>query len=119
MSKTKRYLYWVVYILLLLAGMGISYFDILPIVTTSIFLLGLFWIWTGISLIMQMNPHYAQQYCRREQFIFSATSIGLGVSWTIISCTEYSNQVLPMIIVSLPFLLPDLIMFIKRKRIER
>lgn len=112
-ENIKRLLYWGVYIFLLLVGMAIRWFDILPIVTTSIFLLGLYWMWTGISLLIRINPHYAQKHDRKTQLVFSAASISLGIVWVVMSFSTYSSRAFPMLVVSVPFLIP--ILFIRNR----
>ena len=80
------------------------------------FLFGLMWIWTGLSLICRINPYYAQKYERRHQFLFDISSVGMGISWNIISLTHLSNQAIPMILISSPFLISDLIIFLRYKK---
>lgn len=113
-QRGKKFIYWVVYFLLLPISFILAH--ILPIKTASVFLFGLMWIWRGLSLFCSVNPYYAQAYDRRQQLIFAITSVGLGVAWCAISFTPLSSQAAPIIIISLPFLIPDLILFFRHKR---
>lgn len=112
----KKTIYWCVYVLLLLSSIYIKISNILPVKSTTIFLFGLMWIWTGLSLICRINPYYAQKYERRHQFLFAISSVGMGISWNIISLTHLSNQAIPMILISSPFLISDLIIFLRYKK---
>ena len=62
------------------------------------------------------NPYHAQKYERRHQFLFAISSVGMGISWNIISLTHLSNQAIPMILISSPFLISDLIIFLRYKK---
>ena len=115
-SNAKKVIYWSIYILLLFSGIALKMMNLLPIKATVIFLFGLMWIWTGVSLACRLNPYYAQNCARNSQLVFAVTSIGLGMAWLIISLTDLSSQAIPMILISTPFLVPDLIMFLRNKR---
>ncbi len=117
-SRGKKIIYWIVYILLLLGGMAAKIWNILPIKTTSIFLFGLMWLWTGISLAYGANPYYAQKYERRSQLVFAMSSVGLGIGWTLISLTSLSAQAIPMVLISAPFVFLDMIMFCRNKTLK-
>lgn len=112
----KKLIYWSIYTLLMLSGIVLKTANVLPIKATTIFLFGLMWIWTGVSLACGLNPYYAQNYARNSQLVFAVTSLGLGVTWFIISLTDLSAQAIPMILVSTPFLVPNLIMFLRSKK---
>ena len=112
----KKVIYWCVYVILLLSGICIKISNIIPVKNTTIFLFGLMWIWTGLSLICRINPYYAQKYERRYQFLFAVFSVGIGISWNIISLTYLSNQAIPMILISMPFLIADFILFLRYKK---
>ena len=113
--RLNPFLYWSVYLFLMLIGILLRRYHILPIKNTSIFLLGLMWIWTGLSLFGSINPYFAQKYGRKQQLVFAAASVGLGVAWSIVSLSPLSNQALPMAIISLPFLIADFILFLRRR----
>lgn len=104
-ATTKKLIYWIGYLLLLAAGICLSASKILPICNTAIFLLGLYWLWNAITLYLHWNPAFAQKYPRRAQLGFAAASTGLGIVWIIISFFALSNEALPMILVSLPFVI--------------
>ena len=106
MSATaKKFIYWIGYLLLLAVGIWLSASKILSISNTAIFLLGLYWIWNAITLYLRWNPAFAQKYPRRAQLGFAAASAGLGIAWVAISFFALSNEALPMILVSLPFVI--------------
>lgn len=115
-NATKKAIYISIYILLILGGIALKLTNSLPIKTTAIFLLGLGWIWIGISLACGLNPYYAQKYARNSQLVFAITSLGLGVAWSIISCTDLSTKAIPMILVSTPFVISVLIMVLRSKK---
>lgn len=111
----KKIIYWSVYIILLIGGMGLSLFEVFLLENTVIFLFGLMWIWIGISLILKVNPYFGQKYKRKYQILFSVTVIGLGIAWDIVSLMPLSKEGIPMIFVSMLFLILCLwIVFFKR-----
>lgn len=109
----KKIVYWCIYFILLIGGMVVS-FKVLLLENTTIFLLGLIWIWTGTSLILKQNPYYGQKYSRKYQILLSISAIGLGIVWSIISFISLSNETVPMIFVSLPFVLFDFWIFLHK-----
>ena len=104
-ATTKKCIYWIGYLLLLAVGVWPSASRILPVCNTAIFLLGLYWLWNGITLYLRCNPASEQKYPRRAQLGFAAASAGLGITWIAISFFALSNEALPMILVSLPFVI--------------
>ena len=104
-ATAKERIYWIGYLLLIAIGVWLSASKILPICNTLIFLLGLYWIWNAITLYLRWNPAFAQKYPRRAQLGFAAASVGLGIAWIAISFFPLSNEALPMILVSLPFVI--------------
>lgn len=110
-DNTRKLIYWSVYGIFMAVGFVLSIFRILPVKNAVIFLLGLMWLWNGISLILKVNPQYAQIYERKDQLVISATTIGLGVSWSVLSCTSLSNQAMPVILVSVFFLIPNFLIY--------
>lgn len=101
----KKWTYWGVYFILIVGGAVMSVFKILLIMNTAVFLLGLMWVWNGFSLLLKVNPYYAQQYGRKSQLGVAAAFCVLGVVWIGISFTALSNRALPMIFVSVPFII--------------
>ena len=93
-TKAKKLIYWIGYLLLAAVGLWLSAARILPICNTTIFLFGIYWLW---------NPVFAAKDPRRAQLGYAAASAGLGISWIIISFFALSNEALPMLLVSLPF----------------
>ena len=104
-ATTKKLIYWIGYLLLLAVGVWLSASKILSICNTTIFLLGLYWLWNAITLYLGWNPAFAQKYPRRALLGFAAAFAGLGIAWIAISFFTLSNEALPMILVSLPFLI--------------
>ena len=113
-KKPKQAIYWLGYFVILLAGMYLSRYQIISVQNTSIFLFGLMWIWTGSTVIFHVNPYYAQNYTRKYQLIIALSCLGLGVSWVIISLNKLSNQGIPILLISAPFLLIDLWVFLHK-----
>lgn len=79
-QRYKKLIYWCIYMLLMFTGIGLRWYYILPIKNTAIFLFGFMWTWTGLSLLVKINPYFAQEYKRRHQLVFAATTMGLGVA---------------------------------------
>lgn len=104
--NTKKLIYWTVYGIFLAVGIVLSIFCVLPVKNTTTLLFGLMWFWMGVSLILKVNPHYAQKYERKDQLVISVTTIGLGVVWSVLSCTSLSDQAIPLILICVPFLIP-------------
>ena len=111
-DNTKNLIYWSVYGILMAVGIVLSIFHILPVKNTTVLLLGLMWIWAGVSVILKVNTHYAQKYERKQQLVFSASNIGMGVAWSILSCTSLSGQAISVILISAPFLIPIFLIFL-------
>ncbi len=66
-------------------------------------LTGIYWLWNAITLYLRCNPVFAAKDPRRAQLDYAAASAGLGIAWIIISFFTLSNEALPMLLVSLPF----------------
>jgi len=54
-------------------------------------------------LYLRWNPVFAEKDPRRAQLDYAAASAGLGIAWIIISFFVLSNEALPMLLISLPF----------------
>lgn len=109
-------IYWGVYALLLPGGMAVSGLRVLPVANTAVFLLGLYWLWHGLSRILRLDPYENRRYTRRADAALSLLAMGLGLAWAAIALTPYSLRGLPMAAVSLPFLIPALTVFLRRRR---
>lgn len=118
-DKKKKWIYWGVYSILMAIGIVLSVFRILPVKNAVIFFFGLMWGWMGLSLLVKVNPYEIQKYGRKGQLGVEVAAIGLGVAWVVISCTELSQQALPMIYVSAPFIIIDTLIFLCNKRSGR
>ena len=66
-------------------------------------LFGIYWLWNALTLYFRWNPVFAAKDPRRAQLDYAAASAGLGIAWIIISFFPLSNEALPMLLVSLPF----------------
>ena len=77
-------------------------FPVSPCQNLSI-LFGIYWLWNAITLYLRRNPVFAAKDPRRAQLDYAAASAGLGIAWIIISFFPLSNEALPMLLVSLPF----------------
>ncbi len=53
----KKWIYWGVYVFLTLAGFLACIFRLLPVVTPSVFLLGLYNLWQGVAWALQLYPY--------------------------------------------------------------
>lgn len=56
-----------------------------------------------ITLYLRWNSVFAAKAPRHAQLDYAAASAGLGIAWIIISFFPLSNEALPMLLVSLPF----------------
>jgi hypothetical protein len=115
-GSMKKPIYWVIYMVLFIGGLALSRFRVLPVVNTTIFLFGFMWIWNGVSLLLCVNPYYGQKYGRTAQIVFSLADIGLGITWFILSQTQLSQQGLPVLLVSFPFVAIDGFLFFRHRR---
>ena len=77
-------------------------FPVSPCQNLSI-LFGIYRLWNAITLYFRWNPVFAAKDPRRAQLDYAAASAGLGIAWIIISFFPLSNEALPMLLVSLPF----------------
>ncbi len=112
--KGKQLIYWIGYSVILIIGIYLSANKIVPVQTASIFLLGLIWIWMGCTVIFKTNPYYAQKYVRKHQMLMALSSLGLGVSWVLLSLTPYSKRGIPVALVSVPFIFIDLWIYLHK-----
>lgn len=115
-EKMKKLIYLGIYLFSICVGAVISVYKILPVKNTAVLLLGFTVIWTGIAFGLDLTPYHAQKYSRKSQWAVSASAIGLGAVWSVISCTSWANQALPMICVSVPFLLIDFVIWLYNKK---
>ena len=53
----KKWIYWGVYVFLTLAGFLACIFRLLPVVTPSVFLLGLYNLWQGVAWALHLYPY--------------------------------------------------------------
>ena len=79
----KKWIYWGAYVFLTLAGFLACIFRLLPVVTPSVFLLGLYNLWQGVAWALQLYPYVPQHHSRRRQLLFSAACICLGIVWVL------------------------------------
>ncbi len=93
----KKWIYWGVYVFLTLAGFLAYIFCLLPVVTPSVFLLGLYNLWQGVAWALHLYPYVPQHHSRRRQLLFSAACICLGIVWVPLSLTSWSTQWGPLI----------------------
>ncbi len=101
----KKWIYWGVYVFLTLAGFLACIFCLLPVVTPSVFLLGLYNLWQGVAWALHLYPYVPQHHSRRRQLLFSAACICLGIVWVPLSLTSWSTQWGPLIASILPSLI--------------
>ena len=101
----KKWIYWGVYVFLTLAGFLACIFRLLPVVTPSVFLLGLYNLWQGVAWALHLYPYVPQHHSRRRQLLFSAACICLGIVWVPLSLTSWSTQWGPLIASILPSLI--------------
>ena len=107
----KKLIYWIGYGCFVYFGFYATLKQILPVKSGSMFLLGLLWIWRSIALSSKIETHYAQKFSRRDQIILSVVDGCMGLSWVSLSLTEHSKQLLPILLVSLPFLIASYFLF--------
>ena len=88
----KKWIYWGAYVFLTLAGFLACIFRLLPVVTPSVFLLGLYNLWQGVAWALHLYPYVPQHHSRRRQLLFSAACICLGIVWVPLSLTSWSTR---------------------------
>ena len=104
MVKHLKLLFYLCGLLLFLgSGMAISYFRILPVRNTSVFLFSLLWIWVGLSGLLGLNPRINSEN-RRFRIIYCLAVIGLGAVWFPLSMLPQSHEAVPVILATAPFL---------------
>lgn len=103
--KEKKKIFWSGYAVFLLLGMYISAAELLPVKNTMIFLFGSIWIWNGITVFLDANMLFLRPFVPGVGLLFSASILLLGVTWCIAACTSIANRGIPMLLLSLPFLI--------------
>lgn len=103
--KEKKKIFWSGYAVFLFLALYISIGEILPVKNTTIFLLGSMWIWNGIAVFLDANMLFLRPFVPGVRLLFSASILLLGVAWCIAACTSLANRGIPMLLLSLPFLM--------------
>lgn len=101
----KKWIYWGGYVFLTLAGFLTCIFRLLPVVTPSVLLLGLYDLWQGTARLLRLYPYVPRHHSPRRQLLFSAACICLGMVWVPLSLTSWSTQWGPLIVSTLPSLI--------------
>lgn len=109
-------IYWVGYAGLVLIGVVVSWFQILPVNNTVVLMLGIMQFWDGLTLLLKLNDHLGKKYNRASQEIISYLSMGLGAVWCSISLTPLSNRFVPMVLVSAPFVAGFFAVYLHHKK---
>ncbi len=91
----KKWIYWGVYVFLTLAGFLACIFCLLPVVTSSVFLLGLYNLWQGVAWALQLTPMSPSTTLGGGSSLFSAACICLGIVWVPLSLTSWSHPMGP------------------------
>ena len=102
----KRWVYWVGLAFVLAIEFYLMANKIIAIHSGALFALGGFWLWRGIAVgLLKIEGIYAMvQFTRKRELIMSVLDFCMGVSWIAISLTEASTQLIPVLLVSLPFI---------------
>jgi len=100
----KKWGYWVGAAVLFVGGFCLSWSRLLPIQNTYTFVMGLHWLWNSAALLLG-HPAVDRGHPRTCQLIYSAVFLATGAVWVWISMTELCDRMLPMLAVTIPFLL--------------
>jgi hypothetical protein len=104
-------IYWFGYAAAVCAGFAICFTHLLPVKSGGMFFLGILWVWRGVSLALRLNPDYAQGLERKDQRILAGLDTGMGWAWIFLSLTHLSEGIIPITLVSLPFLAASFVLF--------
>lgn len=107
----KKWIYWIGYGCFVCAAFYVILKDILTVKSGGMFLFGVIWIWRSIALSLKIETSYAQKFSRRDQIILSVIDSCMGFSWVALSLTEYSQKLLPILLVSAPFIVASYFLF--------
>ena len=92
------------------AGMAVSLIlgavlpGMVPVRSGGLFLLGFFWIWNGLTTVLRCNPFFGGKYDRKREVILALTTVLMGAGWIGIAFLDRSRQMIPMLLVTAPFL---------------
>lgn len=103
MKLWKQILYWTGYLILLAAGMALSYYRLLPVRNTLIFLFSILWVWNGLSGLLGLNPQIKTDD-RRYRLIYCLAVAGMGLAWFPLSMLPQSHQARYVFLAAAPFL---------------
>ena len=114
----EKIVYQMGWIALTVGGAAASIFRVLPIENTTVFLLGLFWVWNGVFALLGIPYPMTKAACMAERRIWGASGLAMGAVWIGMSLTPLADQLWPMAAASVPFLLADILAgaYFKRKK---
>ena len=98
----KKYAFYLSGIILL---EGAAYTLILTrtIQVDAILTMGLFWIWTGITLMLDRIPGKDRgQFDRYEKHVYGLATAVMGVLWSVISFTPLVDEWIPVLLTLVP-----------------
>ena len=103
----KRWVYWGGLAAILAIEFYLMANKILVIHSGALFSLGGFWLWRGISagLLKVEGIYKIEQFTRKREMIMAVLDFCMGLSWIAISLTEASTQLVPILLVSVPFII--------------
>lgn len=114
----KHIIFWSILVLLVLGAYWalILYDPRHMIQGRTTFLFGLTWIWNGIALLCHVNPLFAQEWERKHQIINAVNVACMGAAWVLLSFLGFADEILPITIVSLPFLVIEYVISRREKK---
>lgn len=106
-ARMKRWVYWVGLAAILAIEFYLMANKILVIHSGALFSLGGFWLWRGIAagLLKVEGIYKIEQFTRKREKIMAVLDFCMGLSWIAISLTEASTQLVPILLVSVPFII--------------
>ena len=101
----KKVIYWGGLIILFAVGALVSFHQLLPIYGTVPFLMGLLFIWIGLMALLKVNQYWTREDTRLCEVLSSVVYMGFGAAYVLLSMSPRANEGLPVLIVSIPFIL--------------
>lgn len=114
----EKIVYHMGWIALTVGGAAASIFRVLPIENTTVFLLGLFWVWNGVFALLGIPYPMTKTVCMAERRVWGTSGLTMGAVWTGMALTPLADQFWPMAAASTPFILVDILakVYFKGKR---
>ena len=101
----KKMIYWIGIAVVLAVGVLLAMKEVLPICNAVPFLMGLLFVWIGLMALLQVNDFWTRGDSRLVEILSAVIFMCFGAAYVVLSFFEASNEGLPVLLVSVPFII--------------